>query len=852
MKRLFASMMCIIFLIGNVGFALDTSQWNYREIGPSKSGEITFEASKIQDYTQRIYSTVNFRTTVETGYGNRYVGDFFKEYNYGDDGNSAGFSSSEFESMYSKEGGSWSVFGGLTARGIIEDISFDDPEDKEAILKEMCESGAVIYFDPRFEVAVSEDAIGRNSAIKTITRTTVNGNSKKFYVIATDLTADEAIANYNWSSATAASFRKQFYKFTAPQCNHDRYCKHGPDYKTDHESLINSGYIVKTSTVEKTCDVYNVKYEKMVCEEEKPKGPDPKGPDPSSDPSSGSCTCQYVCQTCGAPRNSSGSYTHKEFYVESTYVIIPACDYCKQDKVVTTTEEVTEEVEEYVPTTESENKIAEVEENRRKIANSNVNQKFKENYDKLCDDAIEEIKSENTVTRTVTKTVPKSKTVPGIQTISVPTCREHTHIGTPVCNNHIYIAVGDMIDSYWIHTGCYNDITRDLLFERRGTNHKLFSIGDIFSLYRESVKFTHIDEFKKFEEHERICANTKQVRCTYKDPNTGNQCPKIIYGTQCCKVDPSGKIFKFQVETDTQKSNFENGSYWTFIGMVLEEKPTNTFTIKDFIEKSLTKADLPEAYAVCHNVTNPDYWNLSTEEHGITIDHCPPPVIPDITITFPVNVVGDDPVNPNPTPLPNGDPNNPTNDDDPKDPPTNDDNPDVDVNKVGQNGLFVLSVRDLRWMPYMNEKFAVPSGDNMIADVDDKDVNEVKMGYAVECLFRARNFEENKVNIGINPSVVGYPGIKGTVAELKKTGYTTTTGVPVTEWTWLYYIPFDTVINNSGNPVTVKFDIKLSDTDSGKLIFRYLDYVKNGWKGKVFQYSTEHNLLEDIYDNATN
>ena len=481
---------------------------------------------------------------------------------------------------------------------------------------------------------------------------------------------------------------------------------------------------------------------------------------------------------------------------------------------------------------------------------SDVPQDFKDSWRAEREKEIEEIKKNNPKSEPVYED--RETVVPGKQTIRVPTCKEHNHIGTPVCNNHNYMAVGDMIDSYWIHTDCYNDITRDLLFERRGTNHKLFSIGDVFSLYRESVIFEHIDEFTKFEEHERVCANTKQVRCTYRDPNTGNQCPKTIYGTQCCKVDPSGKIFKFQVDTDKQIRKFNNTAYWEFIGMILKEAPTNTFTITDFIEKSLTKADLPEAYAVCHDVTDSNYWNLSTEEHGITIDHCPPPVIPDITIAFPVNVVGDNPVKPNPTPLPNGDPNNSTNDDDPKDPPTNDDNPDVDVNKVGQNGLFVLSVRDLRWMPYMNEKFAVPSGDNMIADVDDKNINEVKMGYAVECLFRARNFEESKVDIGINPSVVGYPGLKGTVAELNKTGYTTTNGVPVTEWTWLYYIPFDTTISNNGNPVTVKFDIKLSDTDTNKLIFRYLDYVKNGWKGKIFQYSTEHNLLEDIYDNATN
>ena len=77
---------------------------------------------------------------------------------------------------------------------------------------------------------------------------------------------------------------------------------------------------------------------------------------------------------------------------------------------------------------------------------------------------------------------------------------------------------------------------------------------------------------------------------------------------------------------------------------------------------------------------------------------------------------------------------------------------------------------------------------------------------------------------------------------------TNSNGTPAVEWTWLYYIPFDTKIPNTSS-ITVKFDIELKN--GGRSLFDYLDYIDSGWKGKVFQYSTKHTLMEDLDHNLT-
>ncbi len=842
MKKLFIFFLCCSMLLFDVGFAekeKDGSQYN------NLANKDTFKTGTVTSNTKICYSTINFIATVITGNGSSWNGEFFKEYNYGGSGKYADYSEEEFEEVYGSVDGSWQVFGGVS----ISDVLSSDCD--QGILQDICQSGCEVYLDPRFEIAVSEEylkVLGMKSTdiTSTTTKYTSDAGIKTFYVVDTDLNSVQAEAAASWSEATSASFAQQHYTFSVAPCNHDKYCEHGEDWEEKHKSLTNRGYLVEVGMEKRTCPATGAEYEKMWCKYDKKADENTPDGDSSGElwKNPPGCSCEYKCNSCGAKRLSDGTYKHPEFFIESGSKRKDVCNNCKKNN-----ETLRKEIKTELDNLKDEEK--ELKERKKKVLDEgNLKGDELKEWLKEINEELERIAEK------------KEKLEDELDSISdnfyVPKCKLHTHIGEPVCPGHYFDAAGDAVGNPWLEYDCGNTDREDMQFERKDTNNKLFSVGDSFSLYEKPAKFTHVDNYRLKQMYERICGRTKQIQCEYIDPRTNNQCQYIKYGGQC--GEPSGSTVTKTDKKETERNYFTNSTNVVYKGIKLDGPDIDgKYKIKAFEGKNLTKVDLPKAHIVCKDVTDPNYRNLPTSYTlaGLTksITHCPAPVFDDIIIDFPINLIGDDPINPNSTPLPNGEPDNPTRDDDPKsdaDPDVSDDNPNVDADEVGRNGLFVLSVRDLRWMQYMDEMFAVPFGDNCIIDVDDAELNEIKFGYAIECLFKARNFSEDELDININPSVVEYPGIRGSISELKSETSYTSSGVPVTRWTWYYYLPLDASIDKNGDPITVKFDIELLEKEDGNVVFDYLDYVKNGYKGKIFQYSTKHDLLEDIYNNSNN
>lgn len=412
------------------------------------------------------------------------------------------------------------------------------------------------------------------------------------------------------------------------------------------------------------------------------------------------------------------------------------------------------------------------------------------------------------------------------------------------CSNHSYTGKGPAVagSEKWVHAVCRNTpSTSNLDFHLLNNSLKAFSINDGFTLNAMPSHFSHYDLYIKYQDHYLVCIKQKVGRCTFiATDGSGDRCPNTKNMGQCGAV--SGITKEYATDSFDEYFDFDNTINVTDSGLgitptipgTITTSYTETCNIDDFIEEELRNSTVPTASLKGTDVIDSRYPKvLISSIEGIPISHIPAPSRKTVTIDFPVDLIGyKDPSQKLPSvPQPNG--------------------------KSDNNGLSGISVRDLRWMEYAENgiKFKVPSTDTPLIMTSDSDLNEVKMGYAVEFAFRIDNLEKDKTNIVINPSVIGYTSLKDyqqiTTPEAK-TIYNSK-GVEGTEWTWLYYLPYDALekaqVNAGGNPITVKFDIELTD-NNGRKLFDYLDYVNSRWTGKVFMYSTEHNLLEDVYNNS--
>ena len=222
----------------------------------------------------------------------------------------------------------------------------------------------------------------------------------------------------------------------------------------------------------------------------------------------------------------------------------------------------------------------------------------------------------------------------------------------------------------------------------------------------------------------------------------------------------------------------------------------------------------------------------------------------------------------------------------------------------GTTQLLITSIRDLRWKDHFvdnkgnyreNNALPVPNEDTVIAKAKGYPT-ELKQGYAVEFSMTTAMLPPENAKLVITPKVIIgnskteidpsklYDAMGSKLVELGKkyseiviygdnrnqnanfqTKATPTSPKPKNNgieydeitWEWLYYLPAD--IRNTDKSkitedITIKFYIK---SYNGEELFR--DYLVSldgnnisNWKGKVFKYSAEDSLLDDIYNNAQN
>ena len=220
------------------------------------------------------------------------------------------------------------------------------------------------------------------------------------------------------------------------------------------------------------------------------------------------------------------------------------------------------------------------------------------------------------------------------------------------------------------------------------------------------------------------------------------------------------------------------------------------------------------------------------------------------------------------------------------------------------NRLKIISVRDLRWKDYFVDnkgkltglEYPAPLTDSIMLRKPDgasKEIDILKMGYAVEFEFETSNVPTDDAVLVITPvlvqngreislnSVKDYMSGNGVDLDssFKKivingdnsdNGYKTkyqTLATPIEasnngvsldkiKWNWVYYLPADIWFSGATkDPITVRFDINLR-RKNGKYAENFItfehEYRHSNWQGDVYRYSMKESLLDDIYNNATN